>query len=512
MDSLDEDAFLDDEFSDKSEFSDFDTDDSGVSFGEDNIELNENESDGFTIGSKKKKAYDVDFKVATIQDLRNWQAENLEHIMSITGLTREQTLALFRYFRWNKERLLEKYVEDPERTLKQAGVESSDQHQHSVVKKQATCNICFDEGMLEMFGMDCGHEACKECYQHYLTTRIQEGESLVQCPEENCSHIVSRASFDLLLPKNVLDRYYQLLDQSFVDENDSLCWCPAPDCQYAILCHVRRSQLETVVPTVTCACGNQFCFGCGRDNHQPAICSLVKIWLQKCQDDSETANWIHANTKECPKCLTTIEKNGGCNHMTCKKCKYGFCWVCLGPWTEHGNSWYTCNRYDEKSSAKARDSQSSSRASLDRYLHYYNRFANHEQSAKLDRELYKQTQKRMTEMQVASNLSWMEVQFLKNAVDTLCICRQTLKWTYAFAFYLKRDNQTEIFEDNQRDLEIAVENLSELCESPFTPEDVASFKQKVLDRTVYVKSRREVLLDDTVRGLSEHRWTYVIDA
>jgi hypothetical protein len=40
----------------------------------------------------------------------------------------------------------------------------------------------------------------------------------------------------------------------------------------------------------------------------------------------------------------------------------------MGPWSEHGNAWYTCNRYDEKESVEARDSQSKSRASLERYL------------------------------------------------------------------------------------------------------------------------------------------------
>lgn len=41
----------------------------------------------------------------------------------------------------------------------------------------------------------------------------------------------------------------------------------------------------------------------------------------------------------------------------------------MGNWTEHGNSWYSCNRYEEKESTDARDAQSKSRASLERYLH-----------------------------------------------------------------------------------------------------------------------------------------------
>lgn len=44
------------------------------------------------------------------------------------------------------------------------------------------------------------------------------------------------------------------------------------------------------------------------------------------------------------------------------------------------------------------------------------------------------------------NMSWIEVQFLKKAVDVLCQCRQTLMFTYVFAFYLKKNNQSIIFE------------------------------------------------------------------
>lgn len=128
--------------------------------------------------------------------------------------------------------------------------------------------------------------------------------------------------------------------------------------------------LNQLVPTVVCHCGNDMCFGCGyAADHRPVLCKIVKLWEKKCADDSETANWLNAHTKECPKCQSTIEKNGGCNHMTCKKCKGEFCWVCMGPWSEHGTSWYQCNRFDEKSGINARDAQAKSRASLERYLH-----------------------------------------------------------------------------------------------------------------------------------------------
>lgn len=54
--------------------------------------------------------------------------------------------------------------------------------------------------------------------------------------------------------------------------------------------------------------------------------------------------------------------------MTCKKCKWEFCWVCMGPWSEHGTQWYNCSRYEEKADT-GKDAQSKSRAQLERYLH-----------------------------------------------------------------------------------------------------------------------------------------------
>ncbi len=97
-------------------------------------------------------------------------------------------------------------------------------------------------------------------------------------------------------------------------------------------------------------------------------------------------------------------------------------------------------------------------------------------------------------------------------MDVLFNARFTLKWTYCFAFYLARtSNDTALFEDNQRDLEMAVEALSELLEKPILPAKINELKQQVLDKSVYVSSRREVLLEDTARGLVEgDRWTYAI--
>lgn len=40
--------------------------------------------------------------------------------------------------------------------------------------------------------------------------------------------------------------------------------------------------------------------------HEPITCEYLKLWKMKCDDDSETSNWIHVNTKVCRTCNVTI--------------------------------------------------------------------------------------------------------------------------------------------------------------------------------------------------------------
>jgi ariadne-1 len=496
----------------------------------------------------RRKPWEVDYRVLDVQDIVNAQVKEVEQIAVMFAIKNTDAAILLRHFGWNKERLIERYMDAPEKVNREAGVHEDPSHPRMQALSDFTCDICFTSAddmpvpppkdkakgkkaappTLNTLAMACNHRFCVDCYRTYLEQKIRiDGESRrIQCMEEKCNIVVDEHTVEMVVSPALVERYKILLNRTYVDDANNLRWCPAPNCEFAIECNIagsasrernlakrrrRDGPRSHLVPTVQCQCGHAFCFGCGNEGHAPAVCDVVRMWIRKCEDDSETANWISANTKECPQCNSTIEKNGGCNHMTCRKCRYEWCWICAGPWSQHGNSWYNCNRYDEKSGADARDQQAKSRASLERYLHYFNRFANHEQSARLDRDLYKRTELKMEEMQQKSELTWIEVQFLKKAVDTVTECRMTLKWTYAMAYYLARNNMTELFEDNQRDLERAVEDLSEQLEKPIEKDVIANLRQVVTDLTVYVQRRREIMLSDTAEGFAEGRWSWNTD-
>lgn len=480
------------------------TDDSDVDFDE------LQEHDGFDTQEKdlkpRKKAFEIDHKVYSPEDIQRQQDDQVAEVATLLEQPHESTAILLRYGRWNKERLIEQYMDNQEEVLDKAGLGQDVQKSPPRIEviDGFVCDICCEDTPgLRSFALKCGHRFCVDCYRQYLAQKIRgEGEAArIQCPGDGCNRVVDAKSLDILVRTDLTDRYHQLLMRTYVDDKENLKWCPSPNCVYAIECGVRKRDLTRVVPTVFCDCKHSFCFGCTLPDHQPCPCSLVKLWLKKCEDDSETANWISANTKECPKCHSTIEKNGGCNHMTCRKCRNEFCWMCMGMWSEHGTSWYNCSRFEEKSGLDARDAQARSRQSLERYLHYFNRYHNHEQSAKLDKDIFHKTEKKMTLLQSASDMSWIEVQFLEEASQALQRCRQTLKWTYAFAYYLARNNETEIFEDNQKNLELAVEDLSEMFEKP--TDQLSGLRVEMMDKTTFCNRRRIVVLDDTAKRLKE---------
>ena len=268
----------------------------------------------------QRKSYEVDFRVYSDSQIQNAQVDQIDEVSSILGLSSEQCAVLMRHFKWQKERLIEQYLNSPEEVLATAGLDTHVARPPRIDQvKGFMCEICCeDEPGLETFALRCDHRYCVNCYTAYLEQKIKgEGESgRIQCPCEGCSTLVDPKAIKFLVPKPVADRYQVLLNRTYVDDKENLRWCPAPNCEYAVDCAIGPKQLKTTVPTVICQCGHHFCFGCGMNDHQPCPCALVKKWIKKCEDDSETANWISANTKECPKCIATIEKNGGCNHMT----------------------------------------------------------------------------------------------------------------------------------------------------------------------------------------------------
>uniref|UniRef100_A0A8C4NFT5 RBR-type E3 ubiquitin transferase n=1 Tax=Eptatretus burgeri TaxID=7764 RepID=A0A8C4NFT5_EPTBU len=182
------------------------------------------------------------------------------------------------------------------------------------------CAVCLQSTRLDrLFSLACQHAFCRPCWEQHCQLLVRDGCGVdVTCMAQDC---FVRAPETFVLPllgeDELREKYQKFLLRDYIESHFQLQMCPGIDCP---------SVVEVVEPKarrVVCSrCDQAFCFRCRQMYHAPTDCHTIRKWLTKCADDSETANYISAHTKDCPKCHICIEKNGGCNHMQCCKCKH----------------------------------------------------------------------------------------------------------------------------------------------------------------------------------------------
>ncbi|BET02256.1 IBR [Nesidiocoris tenuis] len=320
------------------------------------------------------------------------------------------------------------------------------------------CPVCFCPAPPEKFSsIACSHMFCNECWVSHFEVQITQGVSTgISCMAQDCGLLAPEDFVLSLLTKMPLrEKYQEFAFRDYVKSHPELRFCPGPNCKL-----VFRSKEPKAKRTICEQCKTTFCFKCGTEYHAPTDCSTIKKWLTKCADDSETANYISAHTKDCPRCHICIEKNGGCNHMQCYNCKHDFCWMCLGDWKSHGSEYYECSRYKENPNIVNESVLAQAREALKKYLHYYERWENHSKSLKLEAETLEKIKSRINAKVMNSSGTWIDWQYLVDAAGLLAKCRYTLQYTYPYAYYMEPGPRKELFEYQQAQLEAEIENLS----------------------------------------------------
>lgn len=177
------------------------------------LEYEQTEDIGFSdmiTEKQRKKAYQVDFSVLPLSDIVAAQASASSHVAGILGMTQDQAAALLRNFKWNKERLVERYMDHAQEILDKSGVVLNDVHTPQVKRPRGfVCMICFDDSSAgPAFGLRCGHVFCQPCYEHYLRQKIvEEGECRrILCPETGCDVVVDEPTIKKVVPAAVMSK------------------------------------------------------------------------------------------------------------------------------------------------------------------------------------------------------------------------------------------------------------------------------------------------------------------
>ena len=229
------------------------------------------------------------------------------------------------------------------------------------------------------------HPFCSECVALYLQEEILKGNTgPFGCPMPECERLLSRPEVEQLLRSgnegeggsgrgsggnagrgdasadnggggggDGLSSLRRAERRALVASDPLLRWCPAPGCD--AICRL-ASASATTMQCPDPSCGLVSCTLCMSKAHPfrrcaPAAEAALSAWRATASHGGRSA----PDVKCCPKCAMGLEKNAGCNHMTCPHCGHQFCWLCMAPYTlDHFTSAFGCRGQQDGSETVSR--------------------------------------------------------------------------------------------------------------------------------------------------------------
>jgi len=184
----------------------------------------------------------------------------------------------------------------------------------------------------------------------YFSEKISTGQvTALVCPSSGCTSQALPHQVSSLVPPSAFIKYEKLLLERELETMTDVLPCPRTDCQCPTIID-RESSLGQCPK-----CQLAFCIYCKATYHGVSPCKFKaaeqraiiddyssgdsdeRAFLEKRYGAKALANmaatiasedYLSANAKHCPHCRAPIEKNEGCNKITCWRCNTYFCWLC----------------------------------------------------------------------------------------------------------------------------------------------------------------------------------------
>ena len=262
-----------------------------------------------------------------IQDKKKRKILPLFDLNSIKNFFEDSSIS--RQSEKSEEIIIKRQIEESEEN------EKSQENKDNIIKRQVEeslereefrlskyCLICYKRLTYKEYydnNRICEHFFCDDCYYLYLKEKINNNINVdkITCPKGSCGNIIDDNFIEKKLIKDIplIEKYKKLKERRQIIYNPNYQICPYPDCgSYA-----KKGNNKYV------SCihnGHKFCLICLKNWHGNESCQI---------DHNESfEKWKDTyKVKRCPKCKYFIEKNDGCNHITCSNCNYQWCWICL---------------------------------------------------------------------------------------------------------------------------------------------------------------------------------------
>ena len=188
------------------------------------------------------------------------------------------------------------------------------------------CQICFDcVPVGDVVDAPCAHLFCRDCMVGYVTAKVNDGHVLnVHCPYPACARVLSASDFLALLPSDLNAKYERFRTNAEVALDPSARWCPTAGCDSVL----KRGKGKGADKLKCGKCKRALCFSCNEEWHDGRTCEQAANGVMAAYRRSH-------DVRQCPECHTTIERSEGCNHMTCTRCHFQFCWLCCRRYSKH---------------------------------------------------------------------------------------------------------------------------------------------------------------------------------
>ena len=434
------------------------------------------EDDNNLIGGK--------YEFLTIDEMDKERQKKIEEFIQYSNLPQSQAELVLMNNNWNIDVLMNDWYDKMQKIKENSGIAQTKTSQEKLDKyfkkhkvRKNFCLVCETEiEPGDCVCLECNHEFCFYCFKEYLKEKTNDQLTLLsaKCPMQYCNYQVPSEIFKKTLAgeKAQLSIYNKCLMRNFTESNADIKLCPNPKCDIIIKLP-GHGMIE-----VKCHCGMTFCFKCLREGHRPCDCEMMDYWEAKNKSEGENAKWLIVNTKQCPNCHKYIEKNQGCNHMTCRKeaggCGYEFCWICLGEWKPHGSSWYECKKYTPTELDKNKEKiRNNIKLELERYANFYESYQEEEKAIRFGVKLKDKIENYKAQLEGLKNQPHQEVQFLDEALQTVIECHQILKNTYVFGYYMKDSNSTSLYKHHQEMLRRNADYLHDKIEMKYLADIMA---------------------------------------
>ncbi|KAF9522378.1 hypothetical protein CPB83DRAFT_822882 [Crepidotus variabilis] len=185
------------------------------------------------------------------------------------------------------------------------------------------CPVCNTEPTApEQLG--CGHTYCAGCLQHFLTSAGETKTFPLLCTgnEAKCNTPISLPFVRRFMSVHAFKHLVEVAFACYLERHpQELKYCTTPDCKQLY----RRLQPSQNIHCPSCF--KPICSACDDEPHEKMSCEENRLYRNPEERDRRNEMFMaQRGFKKCPSCSRWIEKNGGCNHMSCR-CGAQFNWM-----------------------------------------------------------------------------------------------------------------------------------------------------------------------------------------